>query len=110
MNTCVTVPPMVLHLPTKMLFIISFCKSLLVNSNIYIPIKYIGILIFIYRLSVIYQFEKKTGDGYTYTLRIHYRSHACISMYNLSENRKHALACTFDKFRESLEMALIIIF
>ena len=62
-----------------MLFIISFCKSLLVNSNIYTykVHRYLNI----YRLSVIYQFEKKTGDGYTYTLRIHYRSHACISMY-----------------------------
>ena len=61
----------------------------------------------IYRLSVIYQFEKKKPEP---AIRIHYRSHACISMYNLSENRKHALACTFDKFQESLEMALIIIF
>ena len=106
MNTCVTVPPMVLHLPIKMLFIISFCKSLLVNSNIYTykVHRYLNI----YRLSVIYQFEKKkNGDGFTYTL-----SQPCIhgSMYNLSENRKHALACAFDKFQESLEMALIIIF
>ena len=55
-----------IHLPTKMLFIISFCKSLLVNSNIYTykVHRYLNI----YRLSVIYQFEKKTGDGYTYTL------------------------------------------
>ena len=106
MNTCVTFPPMVLHLPTKMLFIISFCKSLLVNSNIYTykVHRYLNI----YRLSVIYQFEKKKKTETA--IRIHYRSHACISMYNLSENRKHALACTFDKFRESLEMASIIIF
>ena len=95
MNTCVTVPPMVLHLPTKMLFIISFCKSLLVNSNIYTNKvhRYLNI----YRLSVIYQFDKKKETA----IRIHYRSHECISMYNLSENRK---------FRESLEMPLIIIF
>ena len=26
--------------------------------------------------------------------------HTCISMYNLSENRKHALACTFDNFEK----------
>ena len=33
-----------------------------------------------------------------------------VLVLNLSENRKHALACTFDKVRESVEMALIIIF
>ena len=32
------------------------------------------------------------------------------SQKNISENRKHALACTFDKFRESVEMALIFFF
>ena len=47
-------------------------------------IKYLNI----YRLSVIYQFEKKKTDT---AIRIHYRNHACISMYNLSENRKHSL-------------------
>ena len=97
---------MVLHLPTKMLFIISFCNSLLVNSNIYTykVHRYLNI----YRLSVIYQFEKKNRRRlYVYTIAA---LHTCISMYNLSENRKHALACTFDKFQENLEMALIIIF
>ena len=51
-------------------------------------------------------------------LNVHYSSHACIrtfpelltSQSNLSEKRKHALACIFDKFRESVEMALIIIY
>ena len=51
-------------------------------------------------------------------LYVHYCSQACISTFpelvisqrNLSENRKYALACIYDKFRESVEMALIIIF
>ena len=54
------------------------------------------------------------------TTRIHYSSHACISTFpelvtsqsnlSCSKNRNHALACTSDKFREIVEMALIIIF
>ena len=47
-----------------------------------------------------YQFEKKSETF----------PKVVTSQHSLSENIKHALACTFDKFRESVEMALIIIF
>ena len=87
-----------IHLPTKMLFIISFCKSLLVNSNIYTYKVHRYLNIYIPSLSNLSIWRKKRR-------RLNVAMHTCISMYNLSDISLH-----IRQFRESLEMALIIIF
>ena len=57
--------------------------------------------------------RKEIEDGYTYVTAAMYSftfPELVTSQSNLTENRKRLLACTFDKFRERVDIALLNIF